>query len=186
MGDKSEKERSAAKKEALKAEAKKLGIPYKELKAQRKEEKEKKRKSREANALKSDVDVNHNGEMKRMRAWSKDFDADGTVKKGKAEAGGEGPAEKRRRTRSMDLAEHADKKPPVDKLPTVVEDAPKTTAEWRKHHNITIRGHGKNTGSKDIAEPFLEFDDAPFCDSIQRSLKAAGFASPTAIQSQVR
>ena len=168
----------------LKAEAERLGITYKELKARKKhdKEKEKKKRKREAERLKADAEQveggkGHRDEMKRMRAYSKDLDE---------VVGGsnDGPDEKRRRTRSMDLAEHGKKKEGTDDKKEKKE-APKTTAEWRKSHNITIRGHGANASEKEFPNPFLQFADAPFGDSIQRSLKAAGFATPTAIQSQV-
>ena len=166
----------------LKAEAEALGITYKELKARKKQDKEKKKRKREAEQLQADAELveggeGHRDEMKRMRAYSKDFDE-------VAGASNDGPDEKRRRTRSMDLAEHGKKKEGTDDKKEEKE-APKTTAEWRKSHNITIRGHGANASEKEFPDPFLQFADAPFGDSIQRSLKAAGFAAPTAIQSQV-
>ena len=79
---------------------------------------------------------------------------------------------------------HGDKKGKAEEKKEEKE-APKTTAEWRKLHSIAIRGHGTNASKKEFPDPFLQFADAPFGDSIQRSLKAAGFAAPTAIQSQV-
>ena len=166
----------------LKAEALALGITYKELKAKKKldksNQKSQKRK-REAERLKADAEggEGHRDEMKRMRAYSKDFDEDAATSK-------DGSDEKRRRTRSMDLAEHGDKKGKAEEKKEEKE-APKTTAEWRKLHSIAIRGHGTNASKKEFPDPFLQFADAPFGDSIQRSLKAAGFAAPTAIQSQV-
>jgi len=173
----------------LKAEALALGITYKELKAKKKlnksnqkRQKREKRK-REAERLQADAEdmveggEGHRDEMKRMRAYSKDFDEVAATSK-------DGSDEKRRRTRSMDLAEHGDKKGKAEEKKEEKE-APKTTAEWRKSHNITIRGHGTNASKKEFPDPFLQFADAPFGDSIQRSLKAAGFAAPTAIQSQV-
>lgn len=170
----------------LKAEAKALGITYKELKARKKQDNDKKKRKREAERLQAEAEElvkggeGHRDEMKRMRAYSKDF---GEVA---AASGGskDGPDEKRRRTRSMDLAEHGKKEEKIDEKKEG-KKAPKTTAEWRKSHNITIRGHGANASKKDFPDPFLQFADAPFGDSIQRSLKAAGFAAPTAIQSQV-
>ena len=166
----------------LKAEAEALGITYKELKARKKQDKEKKKRKREAEQLQADAELveggeGHRDEMKRMRAYSKDFDE-------VVGASNDGPDEKRRRTRSMDLAEHGKKKEGIDEKKEEKE-TPKTTAEWRKSHNITIRGHGVNASKKEFPDPFLQFADAPFGDSIQRSLKAAGFAAPTAIQSQV-
>lgn len=185
----------------LKAEAKRLGVTYKELKEKKKRDKankkdrEKKKRKREAERLKADAEENveggevHRSEMKRMRAYSKDLDDE------PAEA--ELPAEKRRRTRSTDLADHGLAKDAKEggaaakrRMKTVEEEEkadekPKSAEEWRAYHNITIRGHGKHSTKKSFADPYLQFADAPFSDSIQRSLKAAGFSAPTPIQSQV-
>eukprot|EP00562_Extubocellulus_spinifer_P026976 CAMPEP_0178647690 /NCGR_PEP_ID=MMETSP0698-20121128/20061_1 /TAXON_ID=265572 /ORGANISM="Extubocellulus spinifer, Strain CCMP396" /LENGTH=654 /DNA_ID=CAMNT_0020288967 /DNA_START=133 /DNA_END=2098 /DNA_ORIENTATION=- len=177
----------------LKAEAKRLGVTYKELKEKKKREKankkdkEKKKRKREAERLKADAEENveggdvHRSEMKRMRAYSKDLD----------EPRADGPEEKRRRTRSMDLADHgvannAREGGGESKLETVDEEIKKTKSpkEWRVEHSITIRGHGKHSTQKTFADPYFQFADAPFSESIQRSLKAAGFSAPTAIQSQ--
>ena len=84
---------------------------------------------------------------------------------------------KRARTRSMDKAE--------DNAKIVQGEKSQSTEEWRKSHEITLRGYGKRANEK-FADPFIEFDDAPFNPAIQKSLKAAGFARPTLIQSQVR
>ena len=172
-----EKAKKAAKKAKLKADADRLGIPYEVLKAQKKEKKESKRK-REAEKLNQDS-VEYEGgedrqrEKKRMRTWSRDFDAESNVYQ-IAEA--EEKAKKRLRTRSMDKAEENAKIVRVEKS--------QTPEEWRKSHNITIRGYGKSTGDE-FPDPFIEFSDAPFNPTIQRTLKAAGFERPTFIQSQV-
>ncbi|EED95907.1 predicted protein [Thalassiosira pseudonana CCMP1335] len=55
--------------------------------------------------------------------------------------------------------------------------------EWRKENNITVRGYGSSAGDS-FPDPFIEFGDAPFSDSIQKTLKSAGFERPTFIQSQ--
>ena len=158
-----DKAKKAEKKAKLKAEAEKLGISYEELKKQKKEKKESKRK-REAEQLGGD-DEDRQQEKKRMRSWSGDF---GDEEK-KTEA-------KRARTRSMDKAEENAK--------IVQEEKSQSPEEWRKTHNITIRGYGKRSNEK-IADPFIEFNDAPFNPVIQKTLKAAGFERPTLIQSQV-
>lgn len=71
---------------------------------------------------------------------------------------------KRPRTRSMDV--------------TV-----KTPSEWRAENSITIKGFGKNASMKPM-DPMMKFTDAPYCEAIQRTFKAAGYVTPTAIQSQ--
>ncbi len=158
-----ERAKKAEKKAKLKAEAEKLGITYEELKKQKKEKKESKRK-READKLSGD-DEGRQQEKKRMRSWSGDF---GDEEK-KVET-------KRARTRSMDKAEETAK--------IVKEEKSQSPEEWRKTHDITIRGYGKRA-NEEIADPFIEFDDAPFNPVIQKTLKAAGFERPTLIQSQV-
>ena len=69
---------------------------------------------------------------------------------------------------------------------------------WRKQHDITIRGHGKNGapspygGGVDgslhpfFPDPFLRFDQTPFCATIHGIFRSSGFTAPTPIQSQVR
>jgi len=166
MSDAEEKARKAEKKAKLKAEAEKLGITYEELKKQKKEKKEKKesKRKREAEQLGGD-DEDRQQEKKRMRSWSGDF---GDEEK-KTET-------KRARTRSMDKAEETAK--------IVKEEKSQSPEEWRTAHQITVRGHGKRINEK-FADPFIEFDDAPFNPVIQKTLKAAGFERPTLIQSQV-
>lgn len=159
-----DKAKKAEKKAKLKAEAEKLGVTYEELKKQKKEKKESKRK-REAEKLGSGDDEDRQQEKKRMRSWSGDF---GDEEK-KTET-------KRARTRSMDKAEENAK--------IVQEEKSQSPEEWRKAHDITIRGYGKRANEK-VADPFIEFDDAPFNPVIQKTLKAAGFERPTLIQSQV-
>jgi hypothetical protein len=88
------------------------------------------------------------------------------------------PSAKRLRTRSMDKAEENAKLVKVEKS--------QSPEEWRQMHNITIRGYGKNASEKKFTDPFIEFSDAPFNPTIQKTLKAAGFDRPTFIQSQVR
>ena len=153
-----------AKKEKLKAEALKLGVPYKELKAQKKADKEKKRK-RETESLQ---DPEHTSDMKRMRSWSKD-QSDPTNKVQ------ESNDEKRRRTRSMDSKDEETAKTQL------------SPSEWRKQEHITIKGHGKYQGQSesDFPEPFLKFSDAPFVPATQKIFSELKFPAPTAIQSQV-
>jgi len=166
MSDAEEKARKAEKKAKLKAEAEKLGITYEELKKQKKEKKEKKesKRKREAEQLGGD-DEGRQQEKKRMRSWSGDF---GDEEKKTTET-------KRARTRSMDKAEETAK--------IVKEEKSQSPEEWRTAHQITVRGHGKRINEK-FADPFIEFDDAPFNPVIQKTLKAAGFERPTLIQSQ--
>lgn len=177
-----DKAKKAARKAKLRAEAEKLGVSYEELKAQKKEKKEKKKKkrTREADAL-AEENAEHDGgagreqEKRRMRSWSGEF-----ADEPKGGGGGDGagpPATKRLRTRSMDKAEETAKVTQVEKS--------QSTEEWRKSHNITIRGYGKNADEKKFPDPFIEFDDAPFNPVIQKTLKAAGFERPTFVQSQV-
>lgn len=153
-----------AKKEKLKAEALKLGVPYKELKAQKKAEKEKKR-TREASSLQ---DPEHKSDMKRMRSWSKDQN-DPTNKATDSQE------EKRRRTRSMDSKDEETAK------------AMQSPKDWRKEQQITIKGHGKFQGQNenDFPEPFMKFTDAPFVAATQKIFRDLKFPAPTAIQSQV-
>ena len=162
-----DKAKKAAKKAKLKEEAQKLGIPYEELKAQKKE---KKKRKREAEALQQDNDEYEGGkgresEKNRMRSYSKD------------EAEPDGNDAKRRRTRSMDKAEESAK--------IVGQEKAQSPEEWRKTHSITIKGYGSNEKYASV-DPFIEFNDAPFNPTIQKTLKAAGFDRPTLIQSQVR
>lgn len=177
-----EKAKKAAKKAKLKEEAEKLGITYEELKAQKKDKKEKKKRKREADKL-IEENAEHDGgadrqqEKKRMRAYSGDFDAD-KMDANDGANNNEAPATKRLRTRSMDKAEESHKIAIVEKS--------QTTEEWRKLHNITVRGYGKHANDTKFADPFIEFDDAPFNPTVQKTLKAAGFERPTFIQSQVR
>jgi hypothetical protein len=104
-------------------------------------------------------------EKKRMRSYSKDFE--------KEEEGNEA---KRRRTRSMDKAEESKQ--------IVNEEKAQSPDEWRKTHSITIKGYGSKENHP-VPDPFIDFSDAPFNPTIQKTLKAAGFDRPTLIQSQV-
>lgn len=128
-----------ARKELLKAEAAKLGISYKELKAQKKEKKMAKKRSREADNLDT---TEHKNDLKRMRSWSKDFDEKKQkVSDSKEEETG------RRRTRSMDAKEEANAK---------TASSTPSPQEWRKENNITIKGHGKHSGNASFPDPFFE------------------------------
>lgn len=174
MNQDDEKAKKAEKKAKLKAEAEKLGISYEELKAQKKDKKSKRK--READKLGEDNDAYEGGkdreqERKRMRTYSGDFDAEERSAKDK-----DASSVKRLRTRSMDKAE--------DIKEIVKEEKSHSPQEWRDAHNITIRGYGTRTSEK-FADPFIEFDDAPFNPVIQKTLKSAGFDRPTFIQSQV-
>eukprot|EP00934_Nitzschia_sp_Nitz4_P003218 Nitzschia sp. Nitz4//scaffold16_size188269//26594//28462//NITZ4_001773-RA/size188269-augustus-gene-0.89-mRNA-1//-1//CDS//3329538461//3208//frame0 len=156
MTDEAEKK---AKKEAMKQEAKDLGISYDELKKRRKA------KRKEAETLDS---AEHQSEMKRLRAYSKDLDEEEGDKKEEQEA-------KRRRTRSMDVAE--------ENKAVIKEEKKMTTDEWRKEHQLTLKGHGESLGMA-IPEPYIEFTDGPFSSKILTGFSRAGFARPSVIQAQ--
>lgn len=128
---------------------------------ERKERKDAKKKRREVQALES---TEHKQEIKRLRAFSKD------------EAELEAPNSKRIRTRSVDAAE--------EKTAVATSQDDLTLPEWRKEHNITIRGHGSNSGMTEFLDPFRKFSDAPFSEKTMLTFKQAGFERPTAIQSQ--
>ena len=154
-------------KAALKKEAEKQGISYDEMKKKYKEITSgggKRKKASEAETLTSDEQKN---DMKRMRAYSKDFDG---------EKNGNEQSSKRRRTRSMDEREDAEAKTKAAKS--------LTPEEWRKEHTISLRGHGQHSGLTTFANPYIEFSDAPFSSRIQNTLLGAGFARPTSIQAQ--
>ena len=176
MGAADDKAKKAAKKAKLKAEAESLGITYEELKAQKKNKKANKARKREAETLNADnTNADREQEQKRMRTWSGDFDGDKTTN-GSSSSDAQ-PATKRLRTRSMDKAE--------DNAKIVASEKSQSTEEWRKLHSITVKGHGTNSSDKKFKDPYIEFDDAPFNPTIQKTLKAAGFERPTLIQAQV-
>lgn len=102
------------------------------------------------------VPEEHTRDMKRMRTWSKDLTEQDSAK---------------RRTRSMDAAE--EKKNELSVSPD----------QWRTQNSITVKGHGASSG-KDAPAPYLQFEDAPFSPAVLKTLKQAGFAAPTSIQSQ--
>eukprot|EP00567_Pseudictyota_dubia_P009616 CAMPEP_0197446324 /NCGR_PEP_ID=MMETSP1175-20131217/11294_1 /TAXON_ID=1003142 /ORGANISM="Triceratium dubium, Strain CCMP147" /LENGTH=560 /DNA_ID=CAMNT_0042977417 /DNA_START=77 /DNA_END=1756 /DNA_ORIENTATION=+ len=177
------KKDKSEKKAALKAEAVKLGMSYEELKKQKKaeksvkkEKKKRKRKASEAERLAAEAeDVvggdGHGQEVKRMRSWSKDFDAE------------EKPQSKRPRTRSMDLAELAKEEGGEGKKEATTKQQ-QNPDEWRKEHSITLRSHSRNVHLPDLPQPYFSFDDAPFCRNIHKVVEGMGFAAPTSIQSQ--
>jgi len=117
---------------------------------------ERKQKKREADELDT---LEHKNEVKRLRTYSNDYD--------------EGA---QRRTRHRDAVEE-------EKLQKEAQ-AQQTPDEWRKEHNISIRGHGSERSTLSFPDPFREFQQAPFHDRIQQSLRRAGFEQPTPIQSQ--
>jgi len=180
MGAADDKAKKAAKKAKLKAEAESLGISYEELKAQKKNKKANKARKREAEKLNADnTNADREQEQNRMRTWSGDFDGDKTNTANGSSSSDAQPATKRLRTRSMDKAE--------DNAKIVASEKSQSTEEWRKLHNITVKGHGTNSSEKKFTsmDPYIEFDDAPFNPTIQKTLKAAGFERPTLIQAQV-
>lgn len=142
-----------ATKAQLMKEAESLGISYKE---------HKKNKRREAEALETEE---HKGEIKRMRAYSKDFGHEDV----------DDEAARRRRTRSMDTAEENEV--------ITKEEKRLTPDEWRTEHQLTLRGHGESRDMK-FPNPFIEFQDAPFSSRILTSFTRAGFARPSSIQAQ--
>ena len=155
------------KKVALKKEAEKLGITYEEMKKKYKASTGKRKsKTSEADSLATDEQKQ---EIKRMRAYSKDDDENKNGKDAERDS-------KRRRTRSFDKSED-------DKAESQAAKS-LTTEEWRKEHTITLKGHGKNTGTTAFASPYIEFTDTPYSAKIQQSLTGAGFARPTAVQAQ--
>jgi len=140
-----------AKKEQMKKEAEKLGISYKE---------HKKKVKREAESLETEE---HKGEIKRMRAYSRDNDDT------------EDETSRRRRTRSMDVAE--------ENSAAIKDEKRLSPDDWRKEHQLTLRGHGDNR-SMQFPDPYIEFRDAPFSDRILTGFSRAGFARPSPIQAQ--
>jgi hypothetical protein len=175
-GEKLDKE---AKKAAMKEEAKQKGITYEELKKE-----QKKKKKREADALESEE---HKTEIKRMRSWSKDFGGEKaaptsttttTTKTTTPTSTLDEPSTKRRRTRSMDVAE--------ENQAVILEAKQLSPNEWRKEHTLTLRGHGKSVlaPGEDFVAPYIEFNDSPYSSKIKLTLTGAGFARPTPIQAQ--
>ena len=144
-------------------------------------EKKKKRSKREVQSLlENDESVN---ETKRLRTYSTDLTkttgatATTGTKDGATTSTTTTSSSERRRTRSFDIKEE-------NETVTAVEDT-LTIDEWRKHHSITIKSHGKNGSTdSDIVSPFRKFNDTPFHKMILQSFERAGFVRPTAIQSQ--
>jgi len=165
-----------ARKAALKEEAVKLGISYEEMKKRYKSMSgggrgNKFKKRNEAESLESEE---HKKEIKRIRSYSNDFGDEG--KNRNENNRDDERMSKRPRTRSFDKAE--------EKKILVQADKSLSTDEWRKKHTITLKGHGKYSGVKSFASPYIEFTDSPFSERIQKSLTQAGFDRPTAIQAQ--
>ena len=162
-----DKTKKKLRKDALKAEAEKKGMSYKDLKEQKKDSKQKKR-NKEADPV---DDADHEKEQKRMRSWSHDYENGNS---GSKDQENELETSKRRRTRSMDSHEnHTD----GGKMSVSSE-------EWRLENNISIQGHGKRRGDMVFPEPFMKFSDAPFVDAVMKTFDRAGYTSPTPIQSQ--
>lgn len=145
-----------AKKAQMKKEAENLGISYEELKQR------KKNKKREADTLITDE---HKGEIKRMRTYSKDLDNDEDTEQ----------VAKRRRTRSMDVAEA--------NVAITKDEKRLTPDEWRTEHQLTLKGHGENHNIQ-FPSPYIEFSDSPFSPRILTGFERAGFARPSSIQAQ--
>ncbi len=120
----------------------------------------KKNKKREAEALET---VEHKDEIQRLQAYTKDY------------GHGDDDAGRRRRTRSMDTAEENE---------AITKDEKQLSPEeWRKEHQLTLRGHGENRDMK-FPNPYIEFKDGAFSSRILTSFTRAGFARPSAIQAQ--
>ena len=168
-----------ARKAALKEEAGKLGISYDEMKKRYKAASSsgsKRKKHTEADKLESDE---HKKEIKRMRSYSKDFDdtsSGGTATNGNTNRDNNERKSKRPRTRSFDKSEES--------KAIIQADKNLTTDEWRKEHTLTLKGHGKNSGEKSFASPYIEFTDSPFSAKILKTLTNAGFDRPMPIQAQ--
>lgn len=165
----------------LKAEAARLGIPYKELKQQKKDMKKKKRKSESERLLESSIETNK--EQKRMRSWSGEGEELNNNTNNNNNDSSSSRANKRVRTRSMDAAE--EKKEEVEPN----NNSKLSVEEWRKGHNMKVMQHGRNNNNNDSGgvtdtTPYFEFSDAPFDNNIQIALKSAGYEKPTPIQSQ--
>jgi ATP-dependent RNA helicase DDX5/DBP2 len=160
----------AEQKELDMKEATKRGIPYKQVKAER--------KKRQELDSSTNSDSDHGREVKRLRTYSKDLPtvtATTTISSGKTTTTTTQAPEARRRTRSFDKCE--------ERLLVAEVEKELSADEWRASHNITVRGHGTSAG-KDIPEPYRQFNDAPFNSNILQSLVRVGFQSPTPIQSQ--
>lgn len=154
----SENERSGKKteqRELDKAEATKRGVPYKQVRAER--------RKRETDSLDTSE---HNREVKRLRTYSHDFQ-DGIN-------GGE--QSNKRRTRSVDLHE--------EKQAAVQAETALSVEDWRKEHSISIQGHGKDRSIRDFPDPYRTFDETPFSDKVKEGFSRAGFSAPTPIQGQ--
>lgn len=162
----------AEQKKADMAQAAKLGKTYKEVRKDRRSTK----RSKEPDRLQ---DSEHGKEVKRMRAYSKDYDVDGSVVGTAAATKAveeDGQPSKRRRTRSVDIKE--------EKEAVVAASKALTVAEWLAEHSITIRGHGKESSTTKFPDPYREFGETPFESRILESFHKAGFTMPTAIQGQ--
>lgn len=144
----------AEQKELDKAEAAKRGVTYKQVRTER--------RKREADSLDTSE---HDREVKRLRTYSRDFE-DGT----------NGDNSNKRRTRSVDVQE--------EKQAALQAETALTVEEWRKEHNITIQGHGKDRSNRDFPDPYRTFEETPYNDKILQSFSLAGFSAPTPIQSQ--
>jgi len=166
-------------KAALKKLADKSDISYEDMKKRYRQHKAstssnaKSKKSREAENLETDE---HKKDIKRMRSYSKDYDDDERKKNNVSDDSSDERKAKRHRTRSFDITE--------SNKADVVAEKSLTTDEWKKEHDIVLKGHGKHTGCTSFASPYIEFTDTPFCSKIKSSLTGAGFARPTAIQAQ--
>eukprot|EP00549_Striatella_unipunctata_P022489 CAMPEP_0118721534 /NCGR_PEP_ID=MMETSP0800-20121206/30788_1 /TAXON_ID=210618 ORGANISM="Striatella unipunctata, Strain CCMP2910" /NCGR_SAMPLE_ID=MMETSP0800 /ASSEMBLY_ACC=CAM_ASM_000638 /LENGTH=578 /DNA_ID=CAMNT_0006629433 /DNA_START=41 /DNA_END=1778 /DNA_ORIENTATION=+ len=64
-----------------------------------------------------------------------------------------------------------------------VAAASPTPQAWRQQHSMVIVGHGENRG-KEIPDPYMEFNQTPFGQTILQCFTRAGYERPTPIQSQ--
>jgi ATP-dependent RNA helicase DDX5/DBP2 len=158
---------------AMKKEAEALGISYEDFKKRSK----KRKAAREAESLESEE---HKKEINRMRAYSKELDGgdDGAEGRTKSDTktDDDGKIVKRRRTRSMDVAE--------ENKVIAAQEKRLSPDEWRKEHTLSLRGHGEHQNILEFPAPYIEFNDSPFSARVKKALTSAGFARPTPIQAQ--
>jgi hypothetical protein len=142
-------------KELDQLEALRKGVPYKEIRSERR------RKEKTSRRDEDDIDVEHAREVKRLRTYSHDDKDD------------DAPAH-RPRTRSIDVQK--------EQAAQITENTALTVDEWRQQHSITIRSHGSQPQT--IPDPFRTFTETPFAPAVLQLFTKAGFVTPTAIEAQ--
>jgi len=138
----------------------------KERKREKEEKKEKKKKRREVDQLVKDEqnDTIHQHEVKRMRTWSHD---ENDKYPGTSDNGAQ---TKRRRTRSMDVADEES------------SSKGQSTSEWRKEYEINVNDFDRSCNSK--YDPYKTFEEVPFCGGILKRIREMKYDKPTSIQAQ--